>query len=339
MDARLTTPTEPRLETHRVELTGFCYRMLGSGFEAEDAVQETLLRAWRSFGRYDESRASLRTWLFTIATRVCLDMLRSTQRRARAMDLGPASPVGAALGVPLSENVWIQPVPDSLVIGPAEGGDPADLVARRETIRLAFVAALQHLPPRQRVVLILRDVLCWTAAETAGLLESTVASVNSALQRARSTMEGVDLAPADTFRPMGADQRRLLSRYCEAFEHYDVATLVSLLHEDATMSMPPFVWWLRGRADIRRTLIAAGNPCEGARLLPCVANGAPAFAQYRPGGPDGRYMPFALLVLEVADGLITETTTCLDAERLFPLFGLPTGIDRPWARTDEFLAR
>jgi RNA polymerase sigma-70 factor, ECF subfamily len=312
---------DPRLEQFRVELIGYCYRMLGSAFEAEDAVQETLVRAWRRLDRFDEDRAPLRSWVHAIATNVCLDMLRSAQRRARAMDLGPASHAGASLGVPLPESTWVQPIPDSRVL-PA-GGDPAELAVQRETIRLAFVAALQHLPPRQRAVLLLREVLCWTAEEVARLLDTTVASVTSALQRARSTLEVRKIAPAEPFRPMDQPQQQLLARYCDAFERYDVQALVSLLHKDATMSMPPFAWWLRGRGEIRRVLLEAGRPCDGARLVPTVANGSPAFGQYRPSGPQGGYEPFALVVIEVSGGLITEMTTFLDAERLFPLFGLP----------------
>ncbi|MCC5580116.1 sigma-70 family RNA polymerase sigma factor [Microtetraspora sp. AC03309] len=309
------------LERFRVELGGYCYRMLGSAFEMEDAVQETLVRAWRSLDRFDEARGPLRSWLYTIATNICLDMLRSAQRRARAMDLGPSAQAGPDLGVPLPQSMWLEPIPDGRIL-PA-GGDPAELTARRETIRLAFVAALQHLPPRQRAVLILRDVLSWKADEVARLLGCTVASVTSALQRARATLKTIEIAPAEPVQPVDQAQRRLLARYCEAFERYDVETLVSLLHEDATMSMPPFSWWLRGRAEIRRALLAAGRPCEGARLVPTVANGSPAFGQYRPSGPDGHFQPFALMVVELSGGLITETTTYLDAERMFPLFDLP----------------
>jgi RNA polymerase sigma-70 factor (ECF subfamily) len=308
--------TDSELERFRVELIGYCYRMLGSAFEAEDAVQETLMRAWRSFDRFDAGRAPLRSWLYAIATNICLDMLRSTQRRARAMDLGPAAHAGSDLGVPL-------PIPDGRAL-PA-GGDPADLAAQRETIRLAFVAALHRLPPKQRAVLILRDVLCWKAEEVARLLDTTVPSVTSALQRARTTLKAVHIAPAQPFEPLDQAQQRLLARYCDAFERYDVAALVSLLHEDATMSMPPFRWWLCGRADIRRALFAAGRPCEGARLVPTVANGSPAYGQYRPSGPHGRYEPFALVVVELRDGLISELTTYLDVGRLFPLFDLATG--------------
>ena len=312
------------LEQFRVELTRYCYQLLGSAFEAEDAVQETLVRAWRRFDQFDEGRAPLRSWLYAIATNVCLDMLRSPQRRARPMDIGPPSSAGAPLGVPLPESTWVQPIPDGRVL-PAER-DPAEWAVQRETVRLAFVAALQTLPPRQRAVLVLREVLCFTAEEVARSLDTTVASVTSALQRARSTLAARRLEPGEPFQPMAPAQQRLLARYCDAFERYDVQALVSLLHEDATMSMPPFAWWLRGRDEIRKALLAAGRPCDGARLVPTVANGSPAFGQYRPSGPQGGYEPFALVVIEVWNGVITETTTYLDAGRLFPSFGLPTDL-------------
>src|SRR5262245_13963775 len=258
---RELSETDLRLEHFRVELVGYCYRMLGSPFEAEDAVQETLLRAWRSLDRFDEARSPLRNWLYAIATNICVDMLRSAERRARAMDLGPPAEVGPDLGIPLPEGAWILPIPDDRALFAA--ADPADLVVQRDTIRLAFVAALQHLPPRQRAVLILRDVLCWRSDEVARLLATTVAAVTSALQRSRATLKRVHIAQAEPFQPMDQRQQQLLARYCQAFERYDVDGLVSLLHEDATMSMPPFPWWLRGQADIRRALLAAARPCEG----------------------------------------------------------------------------
>ncbi|MEO3922365.1 sigma-70 family RNA polymerase sigma factor [Micromonosporaceae bacterium B7E4] len=313
-----------RLEPFRTELTGYCYRMLGSGFEAEDAVQETLVRAWRSFDRYDERRGSLRTWLYRIATNICLDMLRSTQRRALAMDLGAAAD-GPGIGAPAPERTFVQPVPDGAALPPH--GDPEELAVRRETIRLAFVAALQHLPPRQRAVLILRDVLCWRAEEVAGLLESTVASVTSALQRARATLRTVDQAPGEPFRPTDRTQRDLLARYCDAFERHDVEALVALLHEDATMSMPPFRFWLRGRDQIRLALRDPEASCAGARLVPVAANGSPAFWQLRPA-PEGGYLPFGLVLLDVVDGLVAGVTTFLDADRLVALFGQPDEVRR-----------
>jgi RNA polymerase sigma-70 factor, ECF subfamily len=316
MSTVIAGDVHPGLEQHRVELTGYCYRILGSPFDAEDAVQETLVRAWRNLDRFDEARGSLRTWLYAIATNICFDMLRSAQRRARAVDLGPPSQPGSPLGEPLPDGMWVQPVPDSMVL-PAHG-DPAEMVVARETIRLAFIAALQHLPPRQRAVLILRDVLCWKADEVAGLLDTTVASVNSAVQRARSTIQASNADSGEPFQPMDEAQQRLLARYVTAFEQHNVEELVSLLHEDATMSMPPFAWWLRGRDQLSRALSAAEAPCGEARLLATVANGLPAFGQYWSG------VPFALLVVEVADGRIMATTTHLDPARLFPLFGLPT---------------
>ncbi|MDA0632641.1 sigma-70 family RNA polymerase sigma factor [Nonomuraea sp. MCN248] len=314
------------LERHRVALTGYCYRMLGSPFEAEDAVQETLVRAWRSLDRFDEDRAPMRSWLYAIATNVCLDLLRGARRRARAIDLGPSAQAGPDLGPPLPPDAFVRPVPDGRVL-PA-GGDPADLAAQRDTIRLAFIAALQHLPPRQRAVLILRDVLCCPADEVARLLDVSVASVTSALQRARTKLKAASLSAEDPYQPMDEAQRLLLARYCDAFERYDVEAMMALLHEDAVMSMPPFPWWLRGRAEIRRALLSAGRPCAGARLVPCAANGSPAFAQYRPG-PDGRQAPFALVVLTLSGGLIAEVTNHLDADRLFPLFGLPGVLESP----------
>src|SRR6266536_5556928 len=232
---------ESQLERYRRELTAYCYRMLGSAFEAEDAVQETLLRAWDGYDRFDETRGTLRAWLYAIATSICLDMLRGRQRRARPVDLGPAAHAGEPLGAPLAEDTWIEPIPDRSVL-PAEG-DPAELAAQRESIRLAFVAALQHLPPRQRAVLILREVLCWKAAEVAELLGITVVAVNSALQRARATLAARGVSSAARLQPVDGAQQDLLARYAAAFERYDVDALVALLHEDATMSMPPLGWW------------------------------------------------------------------------------------------------
>ena len=255
-----------RLEAYRRELTGYCYRMLGAAAEAEDAVQDTLVRAWRA--GYDPAKAPVRTWLYAIATNVCLDMLRSAQRRAVAMDLGPAASPGPDLGRPLPPDAWVRPLPDRLL------GDPAEVAAQRDTIRLAFVAALQRLPPRQRAVLILREVLAFSAAEVAELLGTTVASINSALQRARHTIRRP--APAE---PLDDARRELLARYVDAFERHDVAALTALLHEDATMSMPPFTWWLGGRADLGAAF-AHGGFCTNARLVPTSANGSPAFGQY-----------------------------------------------------------
>ena len=318
-----TAQLDRRLEEHRRELTGYAYRMLGSPFDAEDAVQETFIRAWRGFQGF-EGRAALRSWLYRIATNVCLDMLSGRERRARPMDLGPArEPVAENLNA-LPEVTWIEPVPDDRVV---EDGDPANVAVARETIRLAFVAALQHLPPRQRAVLILCEVLRWKASEVAELLETSVASVNSALQRARATLEATKVTASDTAPELSEDDRELLSRYVAAFEAYDMDALTSLIREDATQSMPPFDLWLRGRDDIFAWWVGPGIGCRGSRVIPSVAaNGSPAFGQYKPS-PDGGYEPWALQVVELEGGKIGELTFFLDTERVFPLFGLPPRLD------------
>jgi RNA polymerase sigma-70 factor (ECF subfamily) len=313
------------LEAFRGELTGYCYRMLGSAFEAEDAVQETMVRAWRGLDRF-EGRAALRSWLYRIATNVCLTMLGSAQRRARPMDLDPVGTARSPVPAPRPESVWLGPIPDGRV--GVDAGDPAEIAVTRETVRLAFVAALQHLPPRQRAVLILREVLSWSAAEVAELLDTTVASVNSALQRARATLAAADVA-SDTLAPEDPDQVALLERYVDAFERYDMDSLTSLLHEDATMSMPPLPLWLRGHADTRAFMLGPGVACRGSRLLPTVANGLPAFAQYKPSDQPGVYLPWALVVLEISDGRIHGQNFFLDTERLFPLFGFPPRLESP----------
>ena len=313
---------EGLLESYRRELTGYCYRMLGSAFDAEDAVQETFVRAWRSFDRF-EGRSSLRSWLYRIATNVSLDMLNGRERRARPMDLGPSrEPIVENLNA-LPEVTWIEPIPDGRV---APEGDPADVAIAHDTIRLAFVAALQHLPPRQRAVLILCEVLRWQASEVAELLETSVASVNSALQRARATLEATDLT-TDAPLSVEAADAELLERYVQAFERYDMEALTALIHEDATQSMPPYDMWLTGRDDIFRWWWGPGIGCAGSRVIPTVAaNGAPAFGQYKPA-EGGGYEPWALQVLEIHDGKIGELTFFLDTERIFPLFGLPPRLD------------
>jgi RNA polymerase sigma-70 factor (ECF subfamily) len=304
-------PAFGELEQHRSELTGYCYRMLGSPFDAEDAVQDTLVRAWKSLDGF-EGRAALRSWLYRIATNVCLDMLRAGRRRARPMDLGPS-------GAPILENLntlpevtWIEPIPD-----------PAEVAVERDTIRLAFLAALQHLPPKQRAVLILCEVLHWRATEVAELLETSVASVNSALQRARATLGDAEAAETDTDEVDTA----LLDRYVTAFEAYDLDALTQLIREDATQSMPPFDLWLSGRDDILTWWFGPGIGCQGSRVVPTrMANGSPAFGQYKPADGGG-YEPWALQVLELEEGKIRELTFFLGTERLFPLFGLPLELD------------
>jgi RNA polymerase sigma-70 factor (ECF subfamily) len=314
-----TTPAakelEGQLEQYRAELTAHCYRMLASPFEAEDAVQETFIRAWRSFDRF-EGRAALRSWLYKIATNVCFDMLNGKERRARPMDLGPSSePIEANLKT-MQEATWIQPIPD-----------PAVAAESNETIKLALVAALQHLPPRQRAVLILCEVLRWQATEVAELLETSVASVNSALQRARATLGAQQLSLDDATRSVDEADAELLERYVDAFERYDMEALTALIREDATQSMPPFDMWLEGRDDIFTWWYGPGIGCKGSRVIPVVsANGAPAFGQYKPS-PDGGYERWALQVLEIEDGKIVELTFFLETETLFPLFGLPLELD------------
>jgi RNA polymerase sigma-70 factor, ECF subfamily len=323
-DLQITPSVEQRLEQHRAELTAYCYRMLGSTFEAEDAVQETMVRAWKSIDRF-EGRAALRSWLYRIATNVCLDALNGRQRRARPMDFGPAGSAEADFTAGVQpEAAWIEPIPDSRTI--AAEADPAELAASRETLRLAFVNALQHLPPRQRAVLILREVLRWQATEVAELLDTSVASVNSALQRARAQLADNDLTPDAPVDPLDDDQRELLDRYVAAFEQYDMDALTSLLQEDATLSMPPFDLWLQGSDQIRAWFLGHGIDCKGSRLLPVNANGSPGFAQYRPS-PQGGWEPWALQVLEISDGRIAHLNSFLDTQRLFPLFGLPARLD------------
>jgi RNA polymerase sigma-70 factor (ECF subfamily) len=316
---------ESTLEQHRKELTAYAYRMLASSFEAEDAVQETMIRAWRSYESF-EGRSALRSWLYRITTNVCLDMLNGRERRARPMDLGPSGEANGPLGGTLPEVTWIEPVPDDKVMPLT--ADPAELAVARESVNLAFVAALQYLPPRQRAVLILREVLRWRATEVAELLDTSVASVNSALQRARVTLAESGAATDRPSEPMDAEQQALLERYVKAFEAYDMESLTSLLHEDATQSMPPFELWLTGRENIFDFWLGHGAGCRGSHLIPVqTANGSPAFGQYKPSGPGGKLEPWSLQVLEIVDGRIAEFTFFLDTARMFPLFGLPLNLD------------
>jgi RNA polymerase sigma-70 factor, ECF subfamily len=314
------------LEQFRRELTGYCYRMLGSGFEAEDAVQETMLRAWRNADTF-EGRSSVRSWLYRIATNVCIDMHRHVQRRAQPMEMGPASPpVESHLGPTLPEALWVTPIADARVA--PEGADPAEVAQYRESIRLAFITALQHLPARQRAALILCEVLRWQASEVAELLDTSVPAINSALQRARTTLRAVpSVAQPETLESADAE---LLARYVDAFERYDIERLVTLLRDDAIQSMPPFAMWMQGAANIGRWMVQPGpSECRGSRLVATTANGCPAFGQYR-RDPLGGYAPWALQVLEIAEGRITGMNlflSLLDPERLFPAFGLPLHLD------------
>jgi RNA polymerase sigma-70 factor (ECF subfamily) len=315
---------EAVLEQYRSELTGYCYRMLGSTFEAEDAVQDTLLRAWKSFDRF-EGRSAVRSWLYRIATNVCLDALSGRKRRERPIDMGPASSADNKLADPLPEDSWVEPIPDGRVM--PSGGDPAEVAVARESIRLAFVAALQHLPPRQRAVLILREVLRWHADEVAELLDTSVASVNSALQRARATLATKNVNDGDPTNVMDPEQQALLARYVDAFERYDMDALTSLLHHDATWSMPPYEMWLQTHEDVVKWCLGPGIGCKGSRLIPTKANGRFAFGQYKPDPENGGLAPWSLQVVETSGDRISGIAFFLDTARFFPLFGLPDHLD------------
>ncbi len=316
-----TPESVTQLEEHRAALTGHCYRMLGSAVDADDAVQETMVRAWRSLDRFD-GRSSLRTWLYRIATNVCLDALADRSRRERPVEEGPAGSVEDPLEV-RPRTHWLEPVPDARAL-PADI-DPAERAVLRQSIRLAFVAALQHLPPKQRAALLLTDVLGWSAAEVADSLDTSVAAVNSALQRARATLATRDLG--DTRGSLSDAQAALLDRYVAAFERYDVDALTALLHEDVTLSMPPYTLWLQGPEAIRAWLLGRGSGCRGSRLVPTAASGSPAFAQYRPAAQGG-HEAWGLTVLELAGDRISGWTSFLDTESLFPRFGLPLELPR-----------
>ncbi len=314
-------PTESDLERHRRELTGYCYRMLGSPFDAEDAVQETMIRAWRSRERF-EGRSSLRSWLYRIATNVCNDAIGARGRRALPMDMGPAgAPIVENLRVP-GEVSWLEPAPTGALV--AEGADPADIVEARSTARLAFVVALQHLPPRQRAALILKEAFHWSAQEIADLLETTPASINSALQRARATID----ARAGDDRVDGEVDRATLERYVDAFERYDMEALTALIRDDATQGMPPYDLWFAGRDDVLAWWFGPGAACRGSRLLDAGSyNGAPAFAQYKPDDAGDGYVPWALQVVEFRDGRVADIMFFLEPDRLFSAMGLPRRLD------------
>jgi RNA polymerase sigma-70 factor (ECF subfamily) len=316
----VTDPATLELEHYRGELTGYCYRTLGSTYDADDAVQETMVRAWQGLDRF-EGRSALRSWLYRIATNVCLDSLRSRQRRAMPMDLSSPVPSSTPPGNQLPETTWVEPIPDGDI-----AGDPAERAVAQESIRLAFVAALQHLPPRQRAVLILREVLAWQAAEVAELLDTTVVSVNSALQRARTTLAASNASESTSSGLLDDAEKALLARYVDAFERYDIDSLVTLLHDDASISMPPYEMWLQGLDDLRGWYLGYGIGCRGSRLLPIAANGMPAFGQYRPSGPGGLHEPWSLQVLEISGGKVAHVHHFLDTT-LFAKFGLPARLD------------
>jgi RNA polymerase sigma-70 factor (ECF subfamily) len=306
------------LEAHRPALTGHCYRMLGSVFDADDAVQETMIRAWRAWDQFDR-RSSVSTWLYRIATNVCLDELKNRGRRARPIEEGSPSS-----GAPPVESLtqrpgvyWIEPIPDGRII-PSKV-DPSEQAMLRQSVRLAFVAALQHLAPKQRAALLLTEVLGCSAAEAGEILETSVASINSALQRARAALvKRSEQEPPE----LTEDQQDMLRRYVAAFESYDIDSLTALMREDATFCMPPYSLWLQGPEEVRTWMLGLGSGCRGSRLVPTAACGWPAFAQYRPN-PAGGYKGWALIVLELSRDRVSGVNSFLDVEHLFPRFDLP----------------
>jgi RNA polymerase sigma-70 factor (ECF subfamily) len=320
------------MERLRPSLTGYCYRMLGSGFEAEDATQETLLRAWRRSDSLADPGA-LKSWLFTIATNVCLDQIDARKRRARPVDLADPGTAASPVGAPLPEADWVLPIASGQVADP--DADPEAQAAERESLRLAFVAALQHLPARQRVVLVLREVLRWSAKEVAEVLETSVASVNSALQRARATLDQLDLADADApARPTSEKESALLEQYLEAFAEYDIDRIVALLRYDVVFDMPPLPLWVRGPADVAAFMLGPGAACRGSKLIPLSANGFPAYASYKPDPESATWLPWSVTILEADDsGGDSPTLTGVHnflapfMPNLFPSFGLPESLD------------
>ncbi|GAB2653740.1 sigma-70 family RNA polymerase sigma factor [Nocardia goodfellowii] len=317
--ATLTPDVLASFEGHRRELCAYAYRMLGSSFEAEDAVQETFTRAWKSYDSF-EGRASLRSWLYRIATNVCLDMLDGPQRRARPMDLnGPGSP-DSPLPPPQPDYVWIEPIPNAL----AFGADPAEHASTKDTLRLAFVAACQHLPATQRAILIMREVLRFSANETAEALTMSPASVNSALQRARATMSKVQPSDFDDFDESDENQRKLVDNFVSAFEAYDMDALTTLLKADVALSMPPFDLWVSGPANVAEFMLGTGSACKGSKMIRLEgANGHAAFGHYKPSEEPGVYVPWSITVLELDGETIAGLNFFLDTDKLFPLFDLP----------------
>jgi len=318
----------------RRELLAHCYRMLGSVHDAEDLVQETMLRAWRSYPDFDPGRASMRTWLHRIATNACLNALEGRSRRPLPSDLSGASGLAAAPRHPEGRDLeipWLQPFPDALLAGAAGdvggmdaggGADPAAVVAARDSIRLAFVAALQHLPARQRAVLILRDVLAWRAAEVADLLEITTAAVNSALQRARAQLQEVAPERDQAVRPPDQRQRELADRYAAAFVRADVRALTRLLADEVVLEMPPFLNWFRGRETVSAFLAGRALAAPDRwRVIPVGANGQPAIGAYL-RQDDGRHHAHSVQVFDVAEGGLTWIAAFQDPP-LFGTFGLP----------------
>ncbi|WP_211240445.1 sigma-70 family RNA polymerase sigma factor [Haloglycomyces albus] len=308
-----------KFEPHRVELRAYAYRMLGSAAEAEDAVQETFVKAWKAADSF-EGRASLRTWLYRIATNVCLDMIKSAQRRVRPMDMRVSGrPDENPLETANPEAPWLGPVPDEWVTS----GDPSRSFDKRETIKLAFVSAVQHLPARQRAALIMRDVLSFSARETADALDISPNSVNSALQRARATLSDLRSQPSYAQPESNRVNTKLAESYANAFETFNIDALKTLLHDDVVMSMPPLELWLTGPDNVGAFITGPGKGCEGSKLIPVHANGSIAFGHYKPDEEDPSILtPWSITVLETDDHVITGLNYFLDVETLWPMFGL-----------------
>ena len=301
-------------------LTSFCYRMLGSIHDADDAVQETSIRVWQSWSTFRQD-SSFKTWVYRIASNLCLDKLRQSKRRVLSVDLfDPAVAITVPLDT-LPDSAWIWPSPDF-------GGNPEDRLVRRDTLQLCFIALLQTLPPRQRAVLILKDVFEWSSKQIAKTLEMSTAAVNSALQRARETIARTQLRSDELSRMDVQPDQQLLSRYVEAFEQFDVAALVALFHEEGCMSMPPFEMWIRGKEDLSAFFSLTRLHCEGSRFVPITVNGGyPALAQYMPDREGSGLVPWGIHVIETKENLILHVQNFIHMP-LFTRFGLPERIDQ-----------
>lgn len=307
-------------ENIKPELTSFCYRMLGSIDDADDAVQETYIRVWRSLKAFRQD-SSFRTWVYRIASNLCLDKLRQAKRRIRPVDhFDPAASIVEPREM-LPDSSWVWPAPDF-------SENPEDIIVRRDTLQICFITLLQSLPPRQRAVLILKDVFEWPSKQIAETLDMSPAAVNSALQRARETLDREKLR-SDEFSMIGVEpDRELLARYVEAFEQFDLDALVALFHEEGRMSMPPFAMWIRGKENLSKFFSLTRWHCEGSRFVPVTANGGyPAFAQYVPSGEDDTLIPWGIHMIEVRDGQIYHVQNYINT-KLFSRFGLPARLHR-----------